>query len=50
MKKVARMLVSHIDGLLGYCYQKNSNATAEGFNFKIQAVKSNVRGFRSFEK
>ena len=50
MIKVAKMLENHIEGLLGYCLHPITNAGAEGFNSKIQAVKSNARGFRSFEK
>lgn len=50
MIKVAKMLTKHLEGLLGYCLHPITNATAEGFNSKIQTVKSNARGFRSFEK
>ena len=50
MIKVAKMLENHIEGLLGYCLHPITNAGAEGFNSKIQTVKSNARGFRSFEK
>jgi transposase len=50
MIKVAKMLIQHLEGLLGYCLHPITNAAAEGFNSKIQAVKSNARGFRSFEK
>lgn len=50
MIKAARMLENHLEGLLGYCLHPITNAGAEGFNSKIQAVKSNARGFRSFEK
>ena len=50
MIKAAKMLENHLEGLLGYCKHPITNAGAEGFNSKIQAVKSNARGFRSFEK
>lgn len=50
MIKAAKMLENHIEGLLGYCLHPITNAGAEGFNSKIQTVKSNARGFRSFEK
>lgn len=50
MTKVAKMLENHIEGLLGYCKHPITNAGAEGFNSKIQTVKSNARGFRSFKK
>jgi transposase len=50
MIKAAKMLENHLEGLLGYCKHPITNAGAEGFNSKIQTVKSNARGFRSFEK
>ena len=50
MQRVAKTLMNHIEGLLGYCFHKISNASAEGFNSKIQTVKANARGFKSFEK
>ena len=50
MIKVAKMLINHLEGLLGYCIHPITNATSEGFNSKIQAVKASARGFRSFEK
>lgn len=49
IKKVARMLKDHLDGLLNYFDHRISNAVAEGLNSKIQTVKSNARGYRSFE-
>jgi len=49
VKKVARMLKTHMDGLLNYFDHRISNAAAEGLNSKIQTVKSNARGYRSFE-
>lgn len=50
VKRVAKMLKNHLEGLLGYCFHPVSNAISEGFNSKIQAIKANARGFRSFEK
>lgn len=46
--KVARMLERHLEHILTYfdCYI--TNALAEGFNSKIQSLKSNARGFRNF--
>ncbi len=46
--KVARMLKRHLENILTYfdCYI--TNAVAEGFNSKIQSLKSNARGFRNF--
>jgi len=49
IKKVARMLKAHKNGLLNYFDHRISNAVAEGLNSKIQTVKSNARGYRSFE-
>jgi transposase len=47
--KVARMLKKHLENILTYfdCYI--TNAASEGLNSKIQAIKSNARGFRNFE-
>lgn len=47
--KVARMLKKHLENILTYfdCYI--TNAVAEGFNSKIQSLKSNARGFRNFD-
>ena len=44
-----KMLKSHLNGLLNYFHHRISNAVAEGLNSKIQTVKSNARGYRSFE-
>lgn len=49
MQKVADMCLEHICGLLGYAVHKITNAMTEGFNSKIQMIKSGARGFRSFE-
>ena len=49
IKKVARMLKSHLDGLLNYFDHRVTNATSEGFNSRIQSIKSAARGFRNFE-
>ena len=49
IKKVAVMLKSHLEGLLNYFNHRVTNATAEGFNSRIQAIKSAARGFRKFE-
>lgn len=48
IKKVARMLKRHLEGLLSYFRHRITNATTEGFNSRIQAIKSAARGFRSF--
>lgn len=49
MQKVADMFLRHIPGLLAYAVHKITNALTEGFNSKIQMIKSSARGFRSFE-
>ena len=49
VQKVARMFLEHIIGLLSYSIHKITNAVTEGFNSKIQMIKSSARGFRSFE-
>lgn len=49
MIEVAKMLKRHIDGLLAYIEHAITNAVTEGLNSKIQAIKSNARGFRNFE-
>lgn len=47
--KVAKMLKTHLPGLLSHCAHAISNAVTEGLNSKIQSVKASARGFRSFE-
>lgn len=49
IKKVAVMLKKHLKGLMSYFRHRVTNATNEGFNSRIQAIKSAARGFRSFE-
>jgi transposase len=46
--KVAKMLKKHLPGLLSYFRHAITNATSEGFNSKIQHLKSAARGFRNF--
>jgi transposase len=45
----AAMLKRHLPGLLNYFKHRMTNAMSEGFNSKIQQIKSNARGFRSFQ-
>lgn len=47
--KVARMLQSHLENILTYLRHPITNAVTEGLNSKIQMIKANARGFRSFE-
>lgn len=49
IKKVARMLKTHLPGLMSYFNHYVTNALSEGFNSKIQSIKSAARGFRSFK-
>lgn len=49
IKKVARMLKTHLPGLLSYFNHYVTNALSEGFNSKIQSIKSAARSFRSFK-
>jgi len=45
----AEMLKRHLPGLLNYFAHRLTNAMSEGFNSKIQQIKSNARGFCSFQ-
>lgn len=45
----AKMLKRHLPELLSYFRQRITNALTEGFNSKIQAIKSAARGFRAFK-
>jgi transposase len=49
LKKVAEMIQRHEQGILNYFDGRYTNAVCEGFNSKIQSLKSAARGFRSFE-
>ncbi len=49
IKEKARMIKEHLSNILTYFKHRISNAVAEGLNSKIQTVKSNARGYRSFE-
>ena len=46
--RVAKMLKRHLPNLLSYFLYRITNATSEGFNSVIQAMKYAARGFRSF--
>lgn len=48
VKKVAKMLKRHQAGLLSYFRHSVTNAVTEGFNSRIQSIKSAARGFRNF--
>ena len=47
MKKVAKTLARHLEGLLNFMIIHITNAVAEGFNFEIQSIKANDHGFRN---
>ena len=46
--KVAKMLKAHLENIVTYLRHPITNAVTEGLNSKIQAIKANARGFRSF--
>ncbi len=47
--KVAQMLKKPLENILTYLRNSITNAVTEGLNSKIQMIKSNARGFRSFD-
>jgi len=49
IKKKARMIKNHLPNILNYFKHPISNAVAEGLNPKIQTIKANARGYRSFD-
>lgn len=49
MKEKAQMLKRHLPRLLSYFRHPITNAASEGFNSRIQALKSAARGFRNFD-
>lgn len=49
VKKVARMLKRHLPHVLSYCRLWVTNATAEGLNAKITAIKNRACGYRNRE-
>ncbi len=49
IKDKARMIKAHLPNILTYFKHGISNAVAEGLNSKIQTIKSNARGYRSFD-
>ena len=46
--EVAKMLNRHLEGLLSWIKHHVTNGLVEGFNSKIQQIKSIARGFRDF--
>ena len=49
MVKVAKRIKRHFERIVTWFEHRISNASAEGFNSLIQALKSAARGFRNFE-
>jgi transposase len=50
IKKVARMMKTHLQGILNAVVRRVTNARAEGVNSAIQRLKYQARGFRSRER
>ena len=50
VKKVARMVKKHLEGILTAVVTGATNARAEGFNTMIQKLKRDARGFRNKER
>lgn len=48
LKKVAKMIFSHLEGILAWFWHPISNGPAEGFNSAIQTLKNIARGYRNF--
>lgn len=49
LTKVAKMIQRNAQGILNYLMHKITNASVESLNGRIQQLKTNARGFRSFE-
>ncbi|MFO1369934.1 MAG: ISL3 family transposase [Marinagarivorans sp.] len=49
MDEKAKMIKRHIENFINYFDFRITNAAAEGLNSKIQTVKADARGFRSFK-
>ena len=49
LKRVADMILSHIEGVIAWFWHPISNGPSEGFNSAIQAIKSLARGFRNHD-
>lgn len=50
IKKVARMIKKHLDGIVTAVVTGATNARAEGFNTMIQKLKRDARGFRNRDR
>lgn len=49
IKSIAKTLKDHWEGLINYIYHPITNSKAEGFNSKVQVIKSSARGYRNFK-
>ncbi len=49
MVKVAKMIKKRLANVLTYFKHHITNAISEGFNSRIQSLKANARGFRTFQ-
>ena len=47
MRRVARMVKGHLEGLVNVIHHGVTNARAEGINSRIQWIKYTARGFRN---
>lgn len=49
MVACAKMIESHLQGILAYWHRQTTNAFLEAFNSVFSAVKRKARGFRSLD-
>jgi len=49
VKKVAKMIRRHLDGVLAYFTHRITNSASEALNSTIQMIKKRAFGFRSFD-
>jgi transposase len=49
VKKVAVRFKPYLPNILNWCKHRITTGSAEGFNSRIQSIKSAARGFRNFE-
>ncbi len=50
MRRVARMIKGHLEGLVNAIHHGVTNARAEGINSRIQWIKYTARGFRNRDR
>lgn len=48
LQRVAKMIFTHLEGILAWFWHPISNGPAEGFNSAIQTLKNIARGYRNF--